>query len=468
MLLEPYRQLWVTDESESVEDRAPSRFITITLLAICIVLPITIGLVPYNPMITLTALAIVIAITGLALFYNIRVFIVFIVPFVYFISGHYSLTLVAVLLFISFLGLRLRSGDISFRIPFPLIVALILLAGLNGLSRAVRFDIGRYFLLNTILIPLFIFLIIYNLRLSTKEIRMSMIIICSLAAIIGWVSLGVNLQSDFSRQIVGWDYGTQNRGAAFLGLLFPYSLVALIDSRKERSLLLWLWIFLGILAGILATQTRAILLAIFVAAIYISWRDRRAIKVLLPVLIVAIIAVPALIITRMSMLFGQGMEVDWSSVGRVQMWLNGITFIPKYFLFGMGIDTFHSIYVTKFPFVFLRAEHVHNIYLRWLFDYGIFGLMGFSLFIFGCLRRGHRILRSINIRELDSSGNVKGWNNESRCILGLIAGLICLIVAGLTDCYLRDIRVSLLFWTMLSYLLVLSGRFVEDSAHNTD
>jgi len=383
------------------------------------------------------------------LFFNVRAFAVFAMPMVFLNQGNILLPSITLLLFVSFLAWRLRSCDLSFRIPFPFLTALIVIVGLYGFSRSIDLELGRFFFIYSILLPLLAFLVYYNLQPSTREIRTTLMIICGIAAILGWISLVISFQTGIPRQVFTWGYGSQNRGAGFFGLLLPFALISMIDARGKRDFFPWIFIFLGILAGILNTQTRAILFAIVMSVFYIGFRDRRPLKILIPLLLAVVILMPSLVITRMAMLFGFSTEVDWSSVGRVQIWLNSLDFIPKYFLFGMGIGNFSHIYPIDHPFAFLKAVHPHNEYARYLFDYGIFGLIGFVLFVFGCLRRGHRTVAEVRAQV---------WNDEARTLIGINAGIICLLIAGLVDVFLKDMRIAMLFWVMLSFQLVLSQR----------
>jgi len=447
LLLDPYRRLW-TREGES----QPTLAVTWALLAVCTAFPVMIGLLPHNPIIPLVALAAVGTVVGIALFFNVTGFAVYILPLMFF-SGVSQVTLVLViLLFVSYLAWRVHAGDVSFRLPYPLAITLIVLTAINGLFRALDMTDARYFFVYTVIVPLFAFLVYYNLQLSTRNIRISMTIICIIAAIVGWISFGTYLYTGMPRTVATWAVGSQNKGAAFLGILFPFALVSLIDSRNDRrNFLLWLWIFLGLTAGIFHSQTRAVIFSVIIAAFYISLRDRLAMRIMIPVIIASLIALPSLLITRMAMLVGIG-EVDWSSVGRVQIWLGSLELLPKYFWFGMGIHSFSIIYPVEHPFTFIKAIHAHNIYLKMIFDYGVFGLVGFLLLVLGCLRRGHRALTSVDKQNRDI---------EVRMLLGINAGMIGILLAGLVDSFLQDIRVAVLFWIMISFQLLLSKRVLR-------
>ena len=428
------------------------KVIVLLFIAICTSFSIAIGLLPYNPMIAIAAVVSICLIIGLLFFFNVSSFAIYIVPLLCFYGTSYLTLIITVLLFVSFLAWRLNIGDVSIDIAFPFWVIVLVLAGFSGLSRSIEYDMGRFYLIYTVLIPLFIFIVYYNLNPTTQQIRTTLTVLCVVAATLGFSSFIYNIIAGTPRQILTWGWGSQNRAASLFGMLLPVALVFLIDSRGKRDFYPRLVIFFGIMIGILTTQTRAILLSVFLAALYLGWRDRRVLKIMIPVILLALIVVPSLIISRMAMLFGQSAEVDWSSIGRVQIYLHSLELIPEYFLYGMGINSFDSIYPARYPFTFLKADHAHNVYLRWLFDFGIFGLLAFVGFVYGCLSRGHRAITRIKNNE---------WSIETRTLLGINGGIVCFLIGGLVESFLRDLRVSAVFWILLAFQLIIARRTRE-------
>lgn len=444
MLLSSYKRL-LTAEQDS---RLPLIAILL-LMAISIGVPVATGLYSYNSLISFVAISLVALILCLVLFFDLKNFALFVMPLVFLFRNQNPLLVITALLFLSFLAWRLLSGRISFQFPYPTLTVLIILTGFNGVLRAVDPDAGRYYYIYTVLVPLFAFLVFYNLRPSTSEIRSNLTIISIIAAIIGWVSFIKYIHTGIPRVIVTWGLAQQNLGAAFLSMLFPLALISIIDSFGKKSFWFWIWVFFGLLGGIFASQTRAIMFSILFTMIYIGWYDRRALKIMIPIIIAALIVLPTLLIYRMAMLFGIGAEIDWSSIGRIQIWLNSLSLIPQYFWFGMGTDSFLILYPLKFPLAFINASHVHNIYFRWLFDYGVFVMIGFILIIISCWRRGHRAISVIKPSE---------WNSDTRTLFAINAGILGILLAGFVDAFLTDNRIVLLFWIMLAYQLILSKR----------
>jgi O-antigen ligase len=249
-----------------------------------------------------------------------------------------------------------------------------------------------------------------------------------------------------------WGKTQQNAGAAALSLFVPFVLVSMIDSAGKRRMWLYLTILLGLIGGVLVSQTRGVLFSIILTVIYIAWRDRRVLKIMIPIFAIGFIALPTLILHRMMMLFGAGTEVDWSSVGRVQIWWNSLRMMPDYFWFGMGFDSFRQIYISRFPIAFIEAVHAHNIILRWIFEYGVFGMIAMVLFISKIWLKAHHSV-VVNAE--------KEWTEDSRLLLIINASILTIIISGMVDCFLTDNRIVLVTWLFMAYQLVLSKRIAD-------
>lgn len=437
-----YRRAWSVEGTEP-----PSKLLLWLVLAISIGLPLAIGTAMDYPVVGIVAIGVVGCAVGITLFFNVSQFAVFLFPLCYLAAIHRVLLVLAILLFVSFLAERIRSGDLSLRVAHPIALSILLLSGLNGIARAYDIDQGRYYFQYTLVIPVVIFFIYYNLNLSNNQIRNNLFVICLIAALIGWISLGMYAQSGIPRNIAGWP--SQNMAATFFGMLLPYAVLTVIDAQDLERRLLWLFIFGGIMSGIFVTQTRAILISGFFSLLYIGWKDRRALKIMMPAILIALVAMPTLILFRLAMMFGKGVHPDWSSVGRIQIWLNSINLIPDYFLLGMGLDSFRFLYPVFYPGGFIRAEHPHNNYLRWLFELGIIGLSTYVFVTISILRRSLRPVRRI-------SGDK--WKTEERLLLGINAGIIGTLLAALVDTPLASPVVAVLFWTFLAFQMILIKR----------
>lgn len=417
------------------------------LLLVSVTIPLALAMFPYTPVIGWVALGVIGAIVGLSVFFNISKFAVFIFPLAFFLAIDRVILILTILLLISFAAYLLQSGRFSLNIVYPLLLCVIIVTGLNGIARSADPDMARYLYQYTMIIPILVFIVFYNLQPTNSEIRSNLLIICIVAALVGWISLGWYIQSGLPRRIFGWR--SQNMAACFFGMVIPHALIALIDTKDITRKLGWLVVFAGILAGIFVTQTRAIIISGLASILYIGWKDRRALKIMMPAILIALVAMPTLIVFRLAMMFGKGVHPDWSSVGRIQIWLNSLQLIPEHFFLGMGIDSFRIVYPTLFPTGFIRAGHPHNNYIRWLLELGVFGMMAFVYIFFSTLRRGLRPIAKV----------IKGeWGNEERLLLGINAGIIGTLLAAMVDTPLHSPPVVVLFWIFLAYQMILTRR----------
>lgn len=421
--------------------------ITIFLFISMIGLPLALGYGVDDYRVALGVLILAVGLAGLVLFYNVRTFGFLIMPIFFILIFNMVYLSLIVLLVTTFLAEKTNSGDFSLEIPYPFLLVTLLTFGAMGMLKAVDRDMGRFYYQYSFVFPVIAFLIYYNLKPTVKNIKSFLTIAAGTTAINGWISLFMWLQTGIPRQLFRW--GSQNAGACFFGMVLPISLMLLIDARDKQSRVIYSIIFIGILAGIIVTQTRAVLLSLFVAVVYLALKDRRILKVILPAILVAGIALPGLIIYRIALFFGVGGTPDWSSVGRVEIWLNSLEYIPKYFWFGMGIDSFRWLYPVDFPYGFLMAEHPHNMFIKWLFDLGIFGVSAYLMIIFRTLLRSMRAVKAFLHPDVE---------DERRLLLGINAGLISGLVASMVDSTLHQLPTSFFIWTMLAFMLVLLSR----------
>lgn len=347
---------------------------------------------------------------------------------------------------------RLLAGKINIDFPNPVVLFILFVAAINGAIRGLNHSNSYYMFKMLILLPMVLFIIYYNLKPSNKIIEKNLFLISIYASITGWVSF-VNyfLLGQDTRNIIGWY--SQNPAACFFGMIMPFALVSVLQEKnKIRKIFLW-GILVGIWTGIFVTQSRAIYITTLFTLGYIALKDKRALGVVMPILIAAIVILPSMILYRIMMMFGAGSETDWSSVGRVQIWLNSILLIPDYFWFGMGIDSFRTLYSARFPLIFIRAVHPHNVYLRWLFEFGIFGMVAYIYILIKPLFTSFK-----RVRKIDN----KVWSTQEKLFVSLNAGMITALVASMFDSPFHQPQLSILLWMYVAFLTLLNSR--DDSA----
>ncbi len=449
-MLRAYQNAWRWHPDQE----APNQLFVISAGLCILLIPIGLSLGFYNQDFAIYTGVALAGLIGLTFVFSVRSYFIFVLPLAL-VYHHVYVQVAAIILFaLSYSAEMLHNNDVKIRIPHFLLLSIIIVTGIIGVYNAVDTGRARFMFQFVIIAPMIVFMILMNLKPGLKEMKAFILTVSTLGATFGWLSLIFWVQTGISRNVMGWVLSTQNQAACFFGILLPLALVALLDAEELFERVIRGLIFTGLLAGILTSQTRAILLSSIVAMGYISFHDKRAMRIMLPVLLVAIIALPTLILTRFSMLFGGGAEVDWSTVGRIQIWLSSLEFIPDYWLFGMGIESFRFLYPANFPISVVRAEHPHNIYLRWLFEQGIFGLTAYIILIFGTLWRAHKAIS----KKFNST-----LREHSRLLMAINASITALLVAGLVDAYMTDRRVLIVIWTLFAFQILLTHQITTHS-----
>lgn len=401
----------------------------------------------YYPMATVIGFGIIIFVIWISLLFNVTYYAIFILSTIFLYANQRFILIVCGLFMISFFTGRLQANKITLSIPYPVLFALLLGSGVLGVYKSWDLDMGRYIFQFTLLLPIVIFMIYFNLKPSTKDIKKQLAVICLYAAAIGYISLIRYFLIGWTRLIVG--FNTSNPAACFFGMILPFAIVSLIDSKENWEKILYWIVILGIAAGIFVTQSRAVYFTSIISIFYIAWKDRRVLKVMAPVIILGILVVPTLVTYRLLLMFGIGGDTDWSSVGRVQIWINTLFLIPEYFMWGMGIDSFRIIYPLNFPLSIIRAEHPHNVYLRWLFEFGIIGVSAYLLIIVSVFKSAFREIKKIK-RD--------NWSQENRLLMGLNAGFLSALLAATVDSPFHHPQVAIFFWMVIAFQIIIVGR----------
>ncbi len=137
---------------------------------------------------------------------------------------------------------------------------------------------------------------------------------------------------------------------------------------------------------------------------------------------------------------------DTSSTLRIALWESTIMMITDRPLLGSGWGSYWLVY-PQYDFFIQNAEttifHAHNMYLNIAAEIGIPGLLFFLAIIFGHIRAGWTVLRTVEDPAL------------AGLLLGLLLALFSLIIGGFTDFIMFNIQLSMLFWLFLAMLMVI-------------
>jgi len=302
-----------------------------------------------------------------------------------------------------------------------------------------------------------IFLIVQDTLNSQKKIRNVLVIFLAVA---GLVAIDGIFQKffgfDFLRQkgvipikegmsgITG-PFHHYNNFAGYLVcvLLIALSLLFLRSKKIIYQLGLSLLIILLELC-LLFTFSRGGWLSFLLGVILMLFLSRR-LKIILPIVfifIVILILIPTLR-ERAIFTFQKGGDAT-----RFNIWEAAFRMIKENPFLGKGIGTFMD-YFPKYT-QNLGVQYAHNCFLQIWAETGIFSLLSFLLFVGSVLLRGIKCLGAVS--------------KESRFFLiGFICSIFAFLVHSFFDTHLYSLQMAVLFWFLISFLLVLSHYKILDT-----
>lgn len=243
-----------------------------------------------------------------------------------------------------------------------------------------------------------------------------------------------------SRMSVFSTLGNPNFVAAFLSGLLPLSLSLMSQMRKYR----WQWSLLFALqvTAILATGSRAPILALAGASVWMVSLHRR--KLAGAFLLIALCII--LLVT----LFSSARDLGTTLKGRAYIWKVAAPHLADHFVFGLGPGGFGASFPVWEAQYWKRAgdvhdrifagleDHAHNDYLEIFADYGIAGLSAFLAVLSVFLR-----LAWIRTR-----------NCPARLVAGAAAGVVALAAVALVDFPLMRPAEVFLFWSLMAITVI--------------
>jgi putative inorganic carbon (HCO3(-)) transporter len=229
--------------------------------------------------------------------------------------------------------------------------------------------------------------------------------------------------------------------AEYLILTIPITFALLYNSN---SLLKKLFSLFGIAVQgmcILLTYSRGGWLGLFLAMLIFAFFVDRKLLLLYAVAGIGLIIInPKSIVTRLITIVS--LE-DSSNAYRILLWKASIHMIRDFWLngIGLGIDAFRAIY-PQYMMQGIVAAHSHNVFLQLFVEAGIFGLVGFVVFVFNSLR--------INFIAFVKGVDIK----IKRISISVVASILGLLLHGLVDYVFFSNRIIMMFWVLISIGIV--------------
>jgi len=227
--------------------------------------------------------------------------------------------------------------------------------------------------------------------------------------------------------------------------LIPVTCVAvgmLWKSKKPLARLYYLGI-IGVMGlSLLATGSRGAMLGLaFAAFVFVLVADHR----LIPLMLLAVAALPFVLPESIWVRFVAIVNgTDTSSLYRVAIYSSCFRMLKDYWLTGIGVGSFSLIYPLYF-FTAANSYHAHNLFLQVGLELGV---VGFAVFILLLIFWCQRLYRAI-----------PGAEKPRRWLTGaVLAGLLGLLLQGLTDHLWFNYRIVLLFWLVVGLGLACAGK----------
>ncbi len=338
-----------------------------------------------------------------------------------------------------------------FNIP---IFALIIISWLGLLTGAAFLGTGNPFVLSNaaflswknFIIPPILFLIVLN---NIKEKRY--IVLLSLVMIMTiffmdwyfWKDFRWRTVTQFRDDLRGL-YGTfaylgPNEFASFFShfLFIPLGLFYFDKNIIRRGF--YLLTFLFSCYPLIWSFSRGAYAASFAGLLFISVvKDRRILLLLILLVAYWTIILPDAVVERITMTITESGELESSSGDRVILWKNASSSFLKNPVTGIGYSNFRYTYDVH--------GNVHNVYLQFLVEQGICGLLVLLYIFYLSFKHGWRLFRK------SSDNFLKGLG------LGFCACVISIMVSNLFGDRFTYIQLGGFFWVFLA--LVVRGNIL--------
>ncbi|PKN72887.1 MAG: hypothetical protein CVU50_05005 [Candidatus Cloacimonetes bacterium HGW-Cloacimonetes-3] len=323
------------------------------------------------------------------------------------------------------------TGQRHLLISYPISFVVLTVFGIIGLTKT-YVQGGVLYFVATIVVPLISFIVIGNSRSEKPALEVWMRIISIVAAIVSVIGIYLALTNPHDRIGSTWSNAMTING--FYALAFFFCLALAFKSLTSTSRLIWLLTAVIIFFGMLFTYTRMAMLAVVFGLLMLMFKYRN-IRLWG---IIGIGLIPMLIPSAMMNRGSVGSVIDISILIRLIAWYNAGIVIVSHPFTGIGFSTWRDMYYNMIPLPMLYAQHAHNVYLNLLLEIGIFGALAYFVIIYKSLRTYYR--KAVK-------------PNKDMVAYCVWVGMLSLLFSCLTDIFIQQYTVSLLFWITLALMV---------------
>lgn len=202
---------------------------------------------------------------------------------------------------------------------------------------------------------------------------------------LGWVDVEVN--AGMPARVFS-TMENPNNYAELLVLFIPFMFALFINEKKSIFKVMWIIVIGTSIVALLMTYSRSCYVAVVLAIIvFLLIYDY---KLLFPVIICGLLAIPFLPETIINRIFTIGSFTDKSNIYRLYIWDICIRLIGNYGICGLGIgpQAFRSYYRPISYKKSLAAVHSHMFFMELILEHGIIGFIGFIGYYIRIIRNG--------------------------------------------------------------------------------
>ncbi len=230
----------------------------------------------------------------------------------------------------------------------------------------------------------------------------------------------------------------------FLVLTIPVAIALLWSRVRDTHKILFAFVLIFMVACMIFTWSRGAWLGmIFALAIFLVIADKRWMFAG----VLALFLIPVLLyatgnIAILERFISIGNTNDTSTAYRVSIWQASIAMISDFWVGGIGIGS--DAYTTIYPSYALPgarfALHSHNLYLQFLVETGIVGIVSLFAVLLGFLKS---VFSTAVVRKIKQS-------DVSKILVAMGAGLLGFGFQGLTDYVWYNYKIVMIFWIIMA------------------
>lgn len=288
-----------------------------------------------------------------------------------------------------------------------------------------------------------------NTRDKLTELCKIICVAVAITSVIGIIQrfMGVEVDPEFvdiaaNENMPGRVFSTfsnPNNFAELLVLAIPLTVALFVTSKCHGGKAFWgICVILNSVA-LAMTYSRSCWIAIALAVLVtVLVYDK---KLIIPIAIAALVAIPFLPETVTDRILTIGSMSDTSNSSRLYIWAGAMRTVQNVFVSGVGPGpvNFAAYYRPVADVFAVNSAHSHMLYLELIIEFGIFGAMSFFLYLLSCIKRGF----------VSSAMADKSQKMVIAALLGSLIGMLFVFVVEYVWFYPRDMFI---YWIVIGLL----------------